>query len=228
MKKVATDLRDTHITQPPVSDDMSDVSMDDAVLVPPPPSDVHNSITVDTGIVANHQPEHSSPILDGQATVMSTKMKIFTMPVVPVRRVPPLWCGCQIESFMVQQPVNKANPRGVRMIDDQTSLRIQQEEMSRRREHQRAQQEARVEKERKIIAHTEEAAARVVAASHSESDVRQPYQENMERRAGMIAFMWVISIWLPLACPYHAPSFSGITGRTRMMKMKMTTIAKAS
>ena len=65
---------------------------------------------------------------------------------------------------MVQQPVNKANPRGVRMIDDQTSLRIQQEEMSRRREHQRAQQEARVEKERKIIAHTEEAAARVVAA----------------------------------------------------------------
>lgn len=82
-----------------------------------------------------------------------------------------------------------SNPRGVRMIDDQTSLRIQQEEMSRRFEHQRAQQEARAAKERKIIAHTDEAASRVAVASTSENGVRQPYQEDTERRARIIAFM---------------------------------------
>jgi len=74
-------------------------------------------------------------------------------------------------------------------MDDQTSLRIQQEEMSRHLEHQRAQQEARAAKERKILAHTEEAAARVAAASNPEDGIYQPYREDMERRARIIAFM---------------------------------------
>jgi hypothetical protein len=61
--------------------------------------------------------------------------------------------------------------------------------MSRRLEHQRAQQEARAAKERRIFVHTEEAAARVAAASTLEDGGRQPYQEDVERRTRIIAFM---------------------------------------
>lgn len=83
MKKVATDLRDTHIGDPPAFDDMNDVLMDGGVSVPPLPPNEQDGHAID---MANQQLELSAPpILDGQATIMSTKAKIFATPIQPVR-----------------------------------------------------------------------------------------------------------------------------------------------
>jgi hypothetical protein len=83
MKKVATDLRDTHIDDTPTLDDMNDVSMDDTVFVPLPPPNEHDGPVFDT--LTNQQPRPSASTLDAQATIMSTRAKIFATPIRPVR-----------------------------------------------------------------------------------------------------------------------------------------------
>lgn len=80
------------------------------------------------------------------------------------------------------------------MIDHETSLRIQQDEVERRFEQRRAHREAAAAKERRILSQTDEAAAAVAAniASSSVNGDHKSYQEDIERRARILAFMCVL------------------------------------
>lgn len=72
-------------------------------------------------------------------------------------------------------------------MDFQTNIRRQQEEAEREVARRKALKEAAEAKERRIREQGEEAAAQ--ARQIAESSSRQPYKEDLERRAKILAFM---------------------------------------
>ena len=76
------------------------------------------------------------------------------------------------------------------MMDNETSIRIQQEETNRRMELQRANQEAAAAKHRRLSYQGEEA-ARLAAEEAASQSSGYTYQEDVERRARILAYMCV-------------------------------------
>lgn len=77
MKRVVTDLRDTHISPHILSDDINDVDMDDGVFIPSPTSPTFS--TADAGPSTPRSSNARRP------SVVVTKAKILASPIVPVR-----------------------------------------------------------------------------------------------------------------------------------------------